>query len=119
MTRFDFSPTFRTMLDFALLLGLTDGVVIAAMAINTQDHRKAGALSINSCRRQAQVENFMFREISEAAEARTHSEPEIRRIWWAVHSRCKAIARQGAGIDQFREDSRLSELLREARIEAL
>ncbi len=95
------------MLDFALLLGLTDGVGIVAMTASaswTQHHH---------------IELLVGMEIDEAAEARTHSEPEIRRIWWAVRSRCKAMAKQGAGIDQFREDSRLSELWREARIEAL
>ena len=106
MTRFDFSPSFRTMLDFALLLGLTDGVGIVAMTASA----KSQCLNIQL---------LVGMEIAEAAEARTHSEPEIRRIWWAVRSRCKAMSRQGAGIDQFREDSRLGELWREARIEAL
>ena len=113
MTRFDFSPSFRTMLDFALFLRLVDGVEVAAMT--------AGAVAAHAHRPNLvhNIELTIGLEIDEAAEARAHDGPEIRRIWLSVRSRCKAISRQGAGIDQFRTDSRLSELWREARIEAL
>lgn len=116
MTRFDFSPSFRTMLDFALHMGLVDGVEIAAMTggvVASFAHK--GNLEHH-------IETLVSMEIDEAAEARTHSEPEIRRIWWAVRSRCKAIALEGqrtgvsAGIDTFKFDERLGQLWREARV---
>ena len=111
MTRFDFSPCFRTLLDFALTLRLVDGVGIAAMAVAPKVSGR-------------QLENFMLAEIDDASEARMHDQPEIRRIWFVVRSRCKAIEQDGqrtgrAGIDSFRCDERLSELWREARIEAI
>ena len=115
MTRFDFSPGFRTLLDFALLLRLIDGVEIAAM---TTQGPNWGSRPL---------ENFILEEIDGAAEARTHSDPEIRRLWNSARSRCKAIVREsqrtGRGsIDEsefLRVDYRLGELWRESRIEAL
>ena len=115
MTRFDFSPAFRTLLDFALLLRLVDGVEIAAMV--GDEASKCNKSNIVQC-----VQMFVLAEIDEAAEARMHDGPEVRRLWISARSRCKAIEQHGqrtgrGGIDEFRCDERLSALWRDARVE--
>lgn len=116
MTRFDFSPSFRRMLDFALHMGLVDGVEVAAMT--------AGAVAAHAHRPNLvhNIELAIGLEIDEAADARMHDRPEIRRIWFDVRARCKAIAFEGertggAGIDTFRRDESLCRLWRDAQIE--
>lgn len=127
MTRFDFSPAFRTLLDFALLLRLVDGVEIAAMTSEAQEQirnrRDRQAMQFYSVQGD-RVAAFILGEIDEAAEARMHDEPEVRRLWISARSRCKAIEqngqRTGSGdIDQFRCDRRLSHLWHDARIECI